>query len=75
MVFEKVKNIITEQLEIEESNITMESKLVEDLKANSVDVVGVIMALEGEFDLEFPYDDIENIITVGDAVAYIEKQM
>lgn len=74
MVFENVKSIIAEQLEIEESEIKMESSLVDDLKANSVDVVGIVMTLESEYDLEFPYEDLESIKTVGDAVKYIEER-
>ncbi len=75
MVFDKVKEVIAEQLELEADSITMESSLVDDLKANSVDVVGVVMALEEEYGIEFPYDDIDSIATVGDAVKYIESQL
>lgn len=73
MVFEKVKEIIKEQLEIVDYEIMMESSLVDDLKANSVDVVGIIMALEDEYDIEFPFEGLEDMKTVGDAVEYIEK--
>lgn len=72
MVFEKVKEIITQQLEIDPAKVTMEAKLNEDLKADSVEVVGIIMNLEAEFNMEFPYEDLEKIKTVGDAVKYIE---
>ncbi|MEX1376985.1 MAG: acyl carrier protein [Eubacteriales bacterium] len=75
MVFDKVKEVIAEQLELDADSITMESSLLDDLKANSVDVVGVVMALEEEYDIEFPYDDIDSISTVGDAVRYIESQL
>ena len=54
MVFEKVKKILSEQLEIEEDKITIDSDLVEDLKADSLDIVELIMDLEQEFDLEIP---------------------
>ncbi len=74
MVFETVRNIIAEQLEISADEITMESSLTEDLKADSVDVVGIIMNLETEFSLEFPYEDLEQVATVGDAVRYIESK-
>lgn len=74
MVFETVRNIIAEQLEIAAEEITMESSLTEDLKADSVDVVGIIMNLETEFSLEFPYEDLEQVATVGDAVRYIESK-
>lgn len=75
MVFEKVKQIITEQLEIDPAKITMDAKLNEDLKADSVEVVGIIMNLEAEFGMEFPYEDLESIKTVGDAVRYIEEKV
>jgi len=72
MVFDKVKEIITQQLEVDPAKITMDAKLNEDLKADSVEVVGIIMNLEAEFSMEFPYEDLEKIKTVGDAVRYIE---
>ena len=73
MVLETVKKVIADQLELDENDISRESSLTEDLKADSVDVVGIIMKLESEFGLEFPYDELEAIATVGDAVDYIEK--
>jgi acyl carrier protein len=75
MTFEKVREIIAEQLEISPDEIMLESNLSEDLKADSVDVVGIIMNLEAEFGLEFPFDDLENIKTVGDAVSYIDERI
>lgn len=74
MVFEKVRDIIAEQLELDPSAITMESSLADDLHADSVEVVGVIMNMETEFGLEFPYEELEKIKTVGDAVAYIQER-
>ena len=74
MILDKVIEIIAEQLELDAKDITAKSSLTEDLKADSVDVVGIIMNLEGEFGLEFPYEDLEKIATVGDAVKYIEEQ-
>ncbi len=74
MVLDKVKDIIADQLELDVKDITAESSLTEDLKADSVDVVGIIMNLEAEFGLEFPYEDLEKIATVGDAVNYIQSQ-
>ena len=70
-IFEKVKNIIAEQLSIEPEGITMESSFVDDLGADSLDIVELIMALETEFDLEIPDEDAEKIATVGDVVEYI----
>ncbi len=72
MVFEKVKAILADQLEFDEDKITMESSLVDDLDADSLDVVDLIMSLEEEFDIEIPDEEIEEIKTVGDLVRYIE---
>lgn len=72
MVLDTVKQVISDQLELDINDITAESSLTEDLKADSVDVVGIIMNLEAEFGLEFPYEELEKIATVGDAVKYIE---
>ena len=72
MVLDTVKEVIADQLELDINDITRESSLTEDLKADSVDVVGIIMKLESEFGLEFPYEELESIATVGDAVDYIE---
>jgi acyl carrier protein len=72
-VFENVKKIIAEQLGVEESEINLESSLVDDLGADSLDVVELIMALEEEFSLEIPDEDAEKIGTVGQIVDYINK--
>ena len=72
MVFEKVRSIIAEQLELSEDEITMESALIEDLGADSLDVVDLIMSIEDEFEIEVPDEAIENMRTIGDAVKYIE---
>jgi acyl carrier protein len=73
MVFEKVKKIIVEQLGVEEDDIAMESSFIDDLGADSLDIVELIMALEEEFDLEIPDADAEKIATVGDAVDFIKN--
>ena len=73
MIFENVKNIVVEQLGADENEITMEASFIDDLGADSLDIVELIMALEGEFDLEIPDNDAEKIATVGDAVEYIKK--
>ncbi len=73
MVFEKVKGIIKEQLGADEKDITLDAAFVEDLGADSLDVVELIMAMESEFDLEIPDDDVETIATVEDAVNYIKE--
>lgn len=73
MVFEKVKGIIADQLDVEESKIEMEASFQEDLGADSLDVVELVMALEEEFDIEISDESAEKILTVKDAVDYIEK--
>ncbi|MBE7051394.1 MAG: acyl carrier protein [Ruminococcaceae bacterium] len=72
MVFEKVKDIIANQLGVDADSITMNSSFIEELGADSLDVVELIMALETEFDLEIPEDEAENVSTVGDVVEYIK---
>ncbi len=73
MVFEKVKNILAEQLEVSEDKITMDSMIADDLGADSLDVVDLLMSLEDEFEIEIPDEEIENIKTVGNLVNYIEN--
>lgn len=73
MVFEKVKKIIVEQLGVEEDDIAMESSFIDDLGADSLDIVELIMAFEEEFDIEIPDSEAEKITTVGDAVEYIKN--
>ncbi|WP_315115073.1 acyl carrier protein [uncultured Clostridium sp.] len=75
MIFKKVKNIISEQLGIDSEEITMESSFIDDLGADSLDVVELIMALETEFDLEIPDEEAEKISTVGDVVDYIKANV
>ena len=72
MVFEKVKEIVVEQLGVEEDEVTMESSFIDDLGADSLDIVELIMALEEEFDIEVPDEEAEKITTVGDVVEYIK---
>ncbi len=74
MVFEKVKAILAEQLDADEDSITMETDIGDDLGADSLDVVELIMSLEDEFDVEIPDENIEGIKTVGDIVNYIQNQ-
>ncbi|MCR5147068.1 MAG: acyl carrier protein [Clostridia bacterium] len=74
-VFEKVKNIIVEQLGATESSVTMEASFIDDLGADSLDIVELIMALEEEFDTEIPDTDAEKVVTVGDVVEYIKEHL
>lgn len=73
MNFEKVRDIIAKQLDLEPSEITMQSKLIDDLHADSLDVVELIMDLEQEFDIEIPEELLPKVQTVGDIVDYLNK--
>ena len=72
MVFEKVREILVDQLDVEEDAVTMEANISNDLGADSLDIVDLVMSLEEEFDCEIPDEEIENIKTVGDIVKYID---
>ena len=74
-VFEEVKAIIVEQLGVAESAVTLEASFIDDLGADSLDIVELIMALEEEFDTEIPDGDAEKIVTVGDVVDYIKEHV
>ncbi len=73
MVYEKIKLIISEQFSIDDEEITMETSFKDDLNADSLDLVELIMVLEDEFELEVDDAEVENIQTVGDAVNYINE--
>ena len=73
MVFEKIREILMEQLDVEESVVTMEAAILDDLGADSLDIVDLVMSLEDEFDMEIPDEEIETIKTVGDIVHFIEE--
>lgn len=72
MVLEKVKVILAEQFDVEEYTIAMETDIQEDLGADSLDVVDLLMSIEDEFECEIPDEEIENIRTVGELVSFIE---
>lgn len=72
LVFEKVREVISNVLGIESEDITMESSFIEDLGADSLDVVELIMDLQEEFDIEIPDEEAEKVQTVGDVVDYIK---
>lgn len=74
MVFERIREIICDQLDLEEDKVTMDSDIMEDFEADSLDVVDLVMSIEDEFGLEVPDDQIENFRTVGDVVRYIEEK-
>lgn len=73
MIFEKVQEKISEQLGIEPEEVTMESSFIEDLGADSLDIVELLMALEEEFDIEIPDEEAEKLVTVSDVVDYIKN--
>ena len=74
-IFEKVKTVIVEQLGIDEASVRMDSSFLDDLGADSLDVVEFIMALEEEFGIEIPDEDVEKIVTVKDVVEYISENI
>lgn len=73
MVFEKVREILCNQFDVDEDAIALTTRISEDLGADSLDAVDMLMSLEDEFDVEIPDEEIENIHTVGDLVTYIEE--
>ena len=75
MVFEKVKKIIVEELNVAEEKVTMEASLVEDLEADSLDAVEIIVRIEEEFDLQVDDEAAESVKTVGDLVKCIEANL
>lgn len=72
-LLDDVKEVVVEQLDCDASEIKEESRFIEDLGADSLDVVELVMALEEKFDIEIPDEDAEKILTVADAIAYIEN--
>ena len=71
MIFEKVSKIIVEQLGVDPKEVTMDASFIDNLGADSLDIVELVMAFEEEFNIEIPDDEAESISTVGDAVNYI----
>lgn len=74
-VFDRVKSIVVDQLGVDPNEVTPEASFVDDLGADSLDVVELVMALEEEFETEIPDEDAEKIATVGEAVRYIEEHL
>ncbi|MCI9490035.1 acyl carrier protein [Lachnospiraceae bacterium 48-42] len=72
-MLEKLKTLISENLEINTDNVTESSSFKEDLGIDSLDLFELVMAMEEEFDIEIPSDDLENMSTVGDVIEYIES--
>ena len=73
MVFEKIREIIIEQLQVDESEVTMDTNLMKDLSADSLDAVEIIMAIEDEYGIEIPDEEAEKFQTVRDLVKYVEE--
>lgn len=71
-IFDKIKDILIDQLSVDEGDVSMESNFIDDLNADSLDIVELVMAMEGEFDISIPDEDAEKIKTVGDAVEYVK---
>ncbi len=74
-VAEKVKKMVVEQLGVSEAEVVPEAKFIDDLGADSLDIVELVMALEDEYGIEIPDEDAEKIETVGDAIRYIEEHL
>jgi acyl carrier protein len=72
--FDRVKKVVVEKLEVSEDEITSEARFIDDLGADSLDMVDLVMAIEAEFDIEIPDEDTEKIVTVGNAVEYIDSK-
>ena len=75
MVFEKIRKILSELLSIDENTIEMDSLIIDNLGADSLDLVDAIVTINDEFGVEIPDDEIENLRSVGDVVRYIESNM
>lgn len=73
MVYEKVAEALAQQFEVPQDQITMDTNFIDDLQADSLDLVDLVMELEDEYEIEFPEDRIEEFKTVGDVVNYIEE--
>ncbi len=73
MYFEKIRDIIAKQLDVDAQSISMESRLIDDLKADSLDIVELIMDLEQEFNIEIPDEELPKVQTVADIVGYLGK--
>jgi len=75
MVFEKVVSILSEQFDVDEASLSLDTSIADDLNADSLDVVDLIMSIEDEFDIEVPDEAIESIKTVNDLVKFIEEKL
>lgn len=74
-IFEKIKDLIIMQMSLKNANINMDTQLIKDLGADSVDLVGSVMTIESEFGIAIPDEDLESIVTVGDVCRVVAKNM
>ncbi|MBQ7379860.1 MAG: acyl carrier protein [Clostridia bacterium] len=74
MMFEKLKNLFVEELQIDAADITMDAELIKDLGINSIELADLVMLCEEKFDIEIDDEDIHKFVTVGDVVNYLEKR-
>ena len=75
MTFETIRQIIVDQLQVDESMVEMDTNLLKDLEADSLDAADIILAIEEEYDLEIPEDEAEKMVVVGDLVRYVDSQI
>ncbi len=75
MVFERIKEIIAEQLNVNKESVTLDTHLMKDLEADSLDAVEIIMAIEDEYEIEIPDEDAEKFHSVGDIVRFVEEKI
>ena len=75
MYFEKIKSLLAERFDVSEDSINLETKIIEDLKADSLDVVDMLMTIEDEYDISIPDDIAQGMKTVGDVVAYLDENV
>ena len=73
MIFEKITEILAEQLAADQKTMTLDTKIAEELGADSLDLVDLLMSIEDEFGVEIPDEEVENLHTIGDVVEYISK--
>ncbi len=69
-----IRKIVAQQLDVDAAQVTIEARFIDDLGADSLDIVELVMTIEEEFDIEIPDEEAEKLATVGDAIAYVEKK-
>ena len=74
-LFDQVRKIVSDKLRVQAEKITLESSLPGDLGVDSLDSIELVMAFEGEFNIEIPDDDVDTLVTIGDVIKYIENKI